>query len=400
MKKIKVLRIISRLNIGGPAINTILLTAGLDKDKFNTLLIYGRSGIEEGDMLYYAKENNIEPIFIPELKRELSFLQDLITFIKIFRIVKRERPDIIHTHTAKAGALGRSAGILYNFLNIFTSKKVRLIHTFHGHIFNGYFNMTKTKIFILIERLLALFTSKIITVSETIKEELIYFRISNKNKIKVIPLGLDLDNFLSIKTENNGPDFNIGIVGRLVPIKNHRLFLESASKVIEDNPGMMIRFKIIGDGELRKELEDYSYRLKISDSIDFLGWQKELTNIYSTLDIVALTSLNEGTPLSLIEAMASARPVVVTNVGGVKDLLGDKNNSILVEGCGFEILERGIIVKSKNSNDFASALTFILKNSDLRKGLSINAREFVSNKFAKERLIKDIESLYNYLIKY
>jgi len=395
MKKIKILRIITRLNIGGPAIHTILLTEGLDKSRFESLLVYGSIGKDEADMLYYAHQKNVKPYFIPELKRELNSFNDLIAFKKIYNIIKIEKPDVIHTHTAKAGAIGRLAGIIYNFLN--RDKRINIVHTFHGHIFNGYFSKFKAKVFILIEQFLALFTCKIITVSESVKNELVSLHISKGSKITVIPLGFELDKLLDILIRGNAIS-DIGIVGRLVPIKNHRLFLEAAAKVIADSLKIQLRFKIIGDGELRRKLEDYSHKLNIDRQVDFLGWQKDLVNVYADLDIVALTSINEGTPVSLIEAMASGRAVVATDVGGVKDLLGEEVNAGIKSDANFRVLERGIIVKSADAFSFASALIFILQNDTLRRDIGEVARRFVKDRFTKERLIRDIENLYNSIL--
>jgi len=397
MEKIKILRVIARLNIGGPAIHTILLTQGLDKSRFQSLLISGSVNKNEGDMFYYVAEKKIKPNLVPELKREIGFFNDIVAFKKLYNIIKIERPDIIHTHTAKAGALGRLAGICYNLIHLLKNKRIKLIHTFHGHIFEGYFSKFQTYLFILIERFLAVFTVKIITVSNSVKNELMALRICNDKKIEVIPLGLELENFLQIPIKDNSV-LNIGIVGRLVPVKNHRLFIEVAAKVIADNPKLQLRFKIIGDGELRKNLEAYSHQLNINRQVDFLGWQKDLVNVYTNLDIVALTSINEGTPVSLIEAMASGRAVVATDVGGVKDLLGEEVSSGIKSDANFRILERGIIVKPGDSFGFAAALNFILQNNALRKNILEKARNFVKEGFTKKRLIQDIENLYNRLL--
>lgn len=394
MKRIKILRIIARLNIGGPAIHTILLTEGLDKTRFQSLLVSGRVDKNEGDMSYYAAEKKVNPIFIPELRRKLGLAGDIAALTRIFKIIKAEQPDIIHTHTAKAGTLGRLAGILYNLLHYKSGKQVKLIHTFHGHVFEGYFGKFETRIFIFIERFLAIFTSRIITVSESVKNELIALGICKPEKINVIPLGFELEKFLEVPLKDK-PALNIGIVGRLVPIKNHRLFLEAASKVISDNPGIGLRFKIVGDGELRGALEEYSRKLNIDGQMDFLGWQKDLTQVYTNLDIVALTSINEGTPVSLIEAMASGRAVVATDVGGVRDLLGEEVNTGIKPDANFKVLERGIIVKPCDSFAFSAALNFILRNSAMRKNMAEKARGFAKERFTKERLIRDIENLYN-----
>lgn len=398
MGKIKILRIIARLNIGGPAIHAILLTEGLDKVRFDSLLISGSTSKDEGDMFYYAIKKNVKPHFIPELKRELNFFSDIITFRKIYNIIKKEQPDIIHTHTAKAGALGRLAGIIYNLLNFYSNKQIKLIHTFHGHIFKGYFSKFKSKIFILTERFLAFFTHRIITISESVKKELVSFHICKENKIIVIPLGFELDRFLSIPSRNDNSVLNIGIVGRLIPIKNHHLFLEAAARVIRNNPPMKLRFKIIGDGQLRQDLEIYTRILNIGTYVEFSGWQKDLVKVYSDLDVVALTSINEGTPVSLIEAMASARAIVATDVGGVRDLLGAEIDTGIRPKADFEILERGIIVKSGNAFSFANALSWVLQHNELMKDMGVFARDFVKTRFTKERLIKDIENLYNNLL--
>jgi glycosyltransferase involved in cell wall biosynthesis len=346
MKKIKILRIIARLNIGGPAIHTILLTEGLDKNKFESLLVCGSVGDSEADMLYYAIEKGVKPYFVPELKRELNLLNDIRAFRKIYNIINTERPDIIHTHTAKAGTLGRLAAIFYNLLN--RDRQLSFVHTFHGHIFDGYFGNLKTKVFILIERFLAFFTHKIITVSESIKNDLVVLGISS-HRIEVIPLGFELDRFLNICPRDNSA-VNIGIVGRLVPVKNHRLFLEAAAEVIKSISKNKPRFKIIGDGELRNELERYAHKLNINTYVEFLGWQKEPSAIYSDLDVVCLTSVNEGTPVSLIEAMASGRAVVTTDVGGVRDLLGNEVEIVSAIDTSFKILKRGIMVGPADSH--------------------------------------------------
>jgi len=208
MNKIKVLRIIARLNIGGPAIHAILLTDSLDNSKFETILACGNPGSSEGDMGYYAKERGVTPYIIPELKRKLSFTDDIRAFSRIYKLIAKEKPDIIHTHTAKAGTLGRSAGILYNLLHPFRKNKIILIHTFHGHVFVGYFSKFKSGLFIILERILACFSRKVITVSKSVKEQLLALHITQEDKIQVIPLGFELDNFLKV-SPRQGQDFNM-----------------------------------------------------------------------------------------------------------------------------------------------------------------------------------------------
>lgn len=383
MEKIKVLRIISRLNIGGPAIHTILLTEGLNHHRFTSVLVTGQTASSEGDMLYLAKERGIRTVIIPELMRNIHLLKDLIAFIKIYGLMIRESPCIMHSHTAKAGTLGRLAGVLYNLTR--SKRKCRLVHTFHGHVLEGYFGKARTTFFLWIERILGKFTDRIIVVSQKIKEDLLKLGIGNPEKIIVVPLGLELEKFLHISGPNNTDStLKIGIIGRLVAIKNHRMFLEVAKK-LKDEQKIKIKFFIIGDGELKNKLADYARDWGIQNDIIFMGWQNDLEKIYQDLDIVALTSLNEGTPVSLIEAMAASRPVIATDVGGIRDLLGDN--------------DRGILVRSQDTEEFAGKLKELLENKELREELGRKGRDFVKNIFTKERLIKDMELLYNNLFK-
>jgi len=382
MEKKKILRIISRLNIGGPAIHVILLSEALNRDGYKDTLVCGSVSDCEGDMKYFADDRNVIPLVIPELKRDISFKDDLTAFYKLYTIMRKERPHIVHTHAAKAGALGRVAAIL--------SGVPIKIHTFHGHIFDGYFSPVKAKIFLLIERFLALFTDKVITVSESVKEEIVNkLKVTKDSKCAVVMLGFELDRFLdsekargAFRKELSVPDgvILIGIVGRIVPIKNHRMFLDAAKILLDKSTGKKIMFVIVGDGELAGYLKDYSKNLGIDKSVVFTGWRKDLPHIYADLDIVTLTSLNEGTPVSIIEAMASARPVVATAVGGVKDLI--------VSGeCGF-------LVKREDAQDLADKIELLIKDSDKRTRFGYRARELVRNKYSKERLVGDIKNLY------
>ncbi|MEA1899614.1 MAG: glycosyltransferase [Thermodesulfobacteriota bacterium] len=268
-QKIKILRIIARLNIGGPAIHTALLTQGLDPDRFQSVLVAGKVSAKEGDMSYLADTYGIKPIIISELQREISIVNDAMCFFHILRIINKEKPDIVHTHTAKAGTVGRIAAFIHNLIY---GGKVRVVHTFHGHVFHGYFGRIMSTIFILIERILAKITDIVIAISESQKNELVNkYRIVRASKVRVVKLGFNLKPFLSSKDhpEESAQIFNpgksdfvadelkIGIVGRIVPIKNHKMFLESAKIFLEQNPSIKAFFLIIGDGELREELIAY-----------------------------------------------------------------------------------------------------------------------------------------------
>jgi glycosyltransferase involved in cell wall biosynthesis len=389
MKRTKVLRIIARLNIGGPAMHTIFLTEGIDKNRFQTLLVAGMVEKAEGDMSYLVEEKGIRPVIIPELGRTLNMRNDVIAFWKLFCLIKKESPDIIHTHTAKAGTLGRLGGMLYGLIS--GRKRCILIHTFHGHVLHNYFGRIKSTIFTWIERFLAIFTDKIVAVSENLREELIELKIGGPKKIVTIHLGLDLEKYLKI--QNNKPSLKdyktVGIIGRLVPIKNHKMFLDVARR-LKDMLGTMqkVKFLIVGDGLLRQDLENYAKRLGIEQDVSFLGWVKDLAKVYSELDIVALTSLNEGTPVALIEAEASARACVATDVGGVRNLLETVCQEV-------NLPSDRILIRSKDIEGFSKALSLLLNDSNLRERFGRAGRKFVKTKFTKERLIKDIEKLYN-----
>lgn len=393
-RNIKVVRIIARLNIGGPAIHTILLTEGLKKEPFDSILVTGTIDKDEGDMLYFAKTRNIQPIIIAQLQRKINLLNDTIAFIKIFLLLKRERPDIVHTHTAKAGTLGRLAGLLYNIVSL---KRSKLIHTFHGTVLEGYFGRLKTMLFVWIERILSYFTDKIVTVSETTKKELLSLKIGNPKKITVIPLGLDIEKLLSIRPHSQNSALRIGIVARLAPIKNHRMFLEAVKLFLRLKDALSgdCQFFIIGDGELRQELQIYALRLGLRDNVQFCGWQQELCNIYNLLDLVVLTSLNEGTPVSLIEAMSAARPIIATDVGGVRDLFFKNTDYSLQHSDKIRIYDNGILCSSSDVSGLAEALSLLAKNPQLREKMGNYGRAFAKNNFSKERLIRDIKSLYN-----
>ena len=402
MKKIKILRIIARLNIGGPAVHSILLTRYLINDRFDSILIAGMIGKSEGDMMYLAEANNIKPVLIKELGREISWNDDIIAFLKILRIVFKERPDIIHTHTAKAGTLGRTAGIIYNTIS---SHKAYLVHTFHGHIFNSYFSTLKTNLFILIERVLARFTDKIIVISKGQEKELSKrLNIKDKSKLELIPLGLDLSPFYEaekycglFKRELELDDDTklIGIIGRLVPVKNHRMFLDAVKKYKEiDNK--KVKFIIIGDGELGEELKKYSIDFGIKDDVIFTGWRKDLENIYSDLDMVVITSFNEGTPVSIIEAMAAGKPVIATDVGGVRDIFTPK---LEIRNSKFEIQEEGILINSNDSDSLSEGIDFLLDNPEMAKDMGKNGRVAVKERFDIQRLVNDMEKMYEKLLK-
>lgn len=382
-EKIKILRIITRINVGGPAIHTILLTGGLDPQRFTSILVKGREDVSEGNMLDLAREKGVQPVLVPTLQREVNLKKDWNAFWKIFWMIKKEKPGIVHTHTAKAGALGRLAAKLAGVPII--------VHTFHGHTFYEYFSQKEAGRYIRIERFLGSFTNRIITVSNRGREDLLKYRIGRPEKILHIPLGLELEKFLDCEKYRgefrkevgfSADDLLIGIVARLVPIKGHTYFLEAAKKILEKKPEA--KFLIVGDGELRKELEDYTAKLRIVNNVFWTGFRSDLPRVYADLDLVVLSSLNEGLPVTIIEAMSAAKPVVATDVGGVRELVIDGKT--------------GVVVPSKNSDALARGVINILSNSDRIKEMGKKARELAYPKYSIKRLIEDIENLYEQLI--
>ncbi|MCQ9207387.1 MAG: glycosyltransferase family 4 protein [Omnitrophica bacterium] len=388
MRKIKVLRIITRLNIGGPARHVTILSGGLESERYDSLLAYGSLEAGEGDMSHLAKGyDGIKSIFVPELVRKIDPLMDIKAFIKLFSLIKKEKPHIVHTHTAKAGALGRLAAIL-------AGVPIR-VHTFHGHVFYGYFGRVKGWIFLWIERFLAFFTDRIIAISEKQKEEIsTAYGIGDKARYTVIRLGFELEQFLhaeekkgKFRAECKFKEDNIliGIVGRLVAVKNHKMLLRVADRLRKDLSSELfnrIRFITVGDGPEKNPLIDYARSLGIESSVVFNGWAKNMDEVYADLDIVALTSLNEGTPLSLIEAAASSKPVITTNVGGVSDA---------VSGTDF-------LVEKDDDAAFALKLSELVKSRSKREEVGARGREYVTGKFSKENLIRETEKLYEKLL--
>ena len=406
----KVIRIIARLNVGGPAKHVVWLTSGLQDAGFNTLLVTGTVPEGEEDMSYFADEEGVRPLYFPEMSREIS-LQDAITVWKLFRLFLRERPDIVHTHTAKAGTVGRAAGFLYRWLTpaalVGKPRECKFVHTYHGHVFHSYYGRSRTRVFLAIERLLArMITDRLIVISKQQSVEIgEKFRVGRSEQIKVIPLGLDLRVFedhasrrARFRHELCIPDHTIliGIVGRLTEIKNHQMFLNVVSRLKSIDPKFRrqgeVRFIVIGDGALRETLEQQAYALDIDKDVIFVGGRKDPEYFYPALDLVALTSRNEGTPLTLIEAMANARPVVATNVGGVVDLLGD-----VVEDGPYQVCRRGIAVPPGDEEAFAAGLSRIIHDQSLRQELGERGLEFVEVNYSKERLFEDIKSLYQEL---
>lgn len=400
----KVLRIIARLNVGGPARHVVWLTRALNDGQYESRLVAGTVPPEEEDMSFFAAANGVEPVYIKEMSRELS-RNDGVSLVKMLGEMRRFRPDVVHTHTAKAGTVGRVAAFIYKWFTpgtlIGRPRTIKVFHTFHGHVFHSYYGTRKTKVFILIERILARFaTDRIIVISNQQFDEIHgTFGIGSKDQFAIIPLGIDLESLVAADIERSefreefGIDENaiaIGFVGRLTEIKNITMFIRGASRYLEAANAPPALFIVVGDGSQRSELEKEASRLGIEGSVVFAGNRTDVSRVYAGLDVVALTSLNEGTPLSLIEAMAAGRPVISTLVGGVADLLGAAER---LED-GIEIHERGIGIGSNDADTFAKALIYLAKSEELRKSLAGNGKKFVEEHYSKDRLIADIKELY------
>ncbi len=382
-EKTKIVRIFSRLNIGGPSIHVVLLSQEVNKN-FETILITGQVHPEEGDMSYLLnKKEGYRHIFIPELGRRIHIWNDCIAFLKVLKILFHEKPQILHTHTAKAGFLGRLAALLVGV-------PVR-IHTYHGHLFEGYYGKLGSSLIKWVEKILGLCTTQVIAISPKQKEDLQKFGILKAEKISVIPLGFDLASFErgdlhrdSIKQRLGIPlnKYCIGVIGRLVPIKNHSLFLRIAKCVLDERED--VHFLIVGDGISYETIYEEAKKLGILEHLSFLHWQRDLKPIYSILDIVLLTSLNEGTPVSLIEAEAHGVSVIATKVGGVEDV-------VLSEKSGY-------VVPLDDEEGFRDKIFLLLNNPDLRKRMGLCGKQFVFDHFGKKRLIRDMERLYQKLL--
>ncbi len=386
----RVLRILNRMAVGGPVLNATYLTRYMQPD-YETLLIVGEKESHEKSAAYLASQLGIPYTTIPGMGRSINLASDYTAYRQLKKVIASFRPDIVHTHAAKPGALGRLAAS--------ASGVPVIVHTFHGHIFHSYFNSLKTSFFIKTEQFLGKKSDAIIAISEQQKKELIDFKIAPEKKIHVVPLGFDLDRFHQDQEQKRkafrmefgvtDDEIAIGIIGRLVPVKNHYLFLKAIRHVL-DHSTKKIRAFIIGDGETRSDLEQMAREsgisfsteknLQHSDPLIFTSWRSDVDMINAGLDIICLTSYNEGTPVSLIEAQAANKPIVSTRVGGIAD--------IVKEG------QTGLLADVKEPAVFCDHLLRLVEDDALRIQLGSNSREHVLHRFSYQRLVSDMSALY------
>lgn len=379
----KIARAIARLNIGGPAIQAVLLTRELADAGHSTSLLVGNVPESEGSMEYLAEELGVRLVRIPRLSRDVSIFSDLRACWELYRWLRRERPDILHTHTAKAGALGRLAAF---------ASGTPCVHTYHGNVFEGYFSRKKTAAYLFIERLLARGTKRIIAVSPRQRDDLAdRFRVAPAARISTVRLGFDLSAFLTVAhrrfAEKNGcHPLVVGWVGRLTAVKDPLLFPKVAALCTG-----VSSFLMAGDGELRAQVEAEKRRLDLGDHLRLIGWQRDMVSIYGLVDILLLTSINEGTPVAAIEAMAAGCPTVLPDVGGVADLM----SGIPERRSGYCIFDNGILVARRTPETFAEALNWLASNPRRRERMGQVASAFAEQNFSKERLVNEIEEVYS-----
>ncbi|MGH2395796.1 MAG: glycosyltransferase family 4 protein [bacterium] len=379
---VKVCRVITRLNIGGPAQHVVLLVRRIDTNGWSSTLVAGLVDPHEGDMLDLAYASGLRPVVIPTLRNGANLAGDLASFVHLYRLFRRTRPDIVHLHLFKARLLGGLAARLAG---------VPLVaETFHGTLFEEYFSPPIRWVVVVIERLLARSMHAIVAISEQVARELVDLRVATRDKLTVIPLGLDLSRFseparpATLRVELSIAEHVplVGMVGRLVPIKGVSFFIAAAKQIVQQIPNA--HFVVIGDGPDRLRLERQVDEAGLRDHVRFLGWRKDLERLYPDLDVVVLSSMNEGTPVAIIEAMAAGRPVVASCVGGVPDVIEDGVT--------------GLLVPSKDPAALASAVVWLVTHAEARRRMGKAAREAVLPRFAAERLAADVEAFYRRLL--
>ncbi|RJR21267.1 MAG: glycosyltransferase family 1 protein [Nitrospiraceae bacterium] len=379
MKKIKIAQVITRLDWGGSPDIIRLVCKSLDPDRFDITLITGPSKNPSSMTENFLTEFKNRVITVPQLQRDVKPLDDIIALFRLYRLFRKEKFDIVHTHTAKAGALGRIAARL--------AGRAGVIHTSHGHNFYGYFGPAKSKLVIMAERFLTHFTDRITALTDLEKKDLSSYNVARPEKVDIINSGLELELYRNVKADKNGRRDKLGIksgsvlvgmVGRLEQIKGPGYFIEAAVSVAEKCP--QAEFLVVGEGSLRYKLESRCRELKISDRVTFTGWREDIPEILPGLDILVLPSLNEAVGRTLIEAGACGIPVVATKVGGIPEIVKD--------------METGILVPPGDADGLARALISLIEDNDKRQRMGEMARFWADDKFSASRMVASFSDLY------
>lgn len=398
----RILRVITRMNAGGPARHVAWASEGLAARGWETRLLTGEVAAGEDDLTAIADGRGVDLRRIPGLSREIDPLRDGAALARIVAAVREFDPHIVHTHTTKAGFLGRAAAFVVNATRR-RGDRIRAVHTFHGNVLSGYFPPVRERAFREIERLLAhRATDAVLVLSPQQRTEIVErFRVAPAEKVFLVPLALDLEPFATLpprgafRREMGFEDdaFVVGIVGRIAPVKNHEMFLRVAAKTLAAAP--RARFVVVGGGPAAPDLARLSRELGIDAAVRFAGLRTDLPQVYADLDAVVLTSRNEGTPLSLIEAMASGRAVAATDVGGVRDLLErDWTGSVQERRFEDSGSARGMLVAPGDVEGFAAALRRLESDAPFRRELGEAGRLYVQRHHALPRLLDDLEEVY------
>ena len=384
---VRVLRVIARLNMGGPALHVAYLTAGLAKRGYETTLVAGSLARGEDSMAFVADELGIEVERIEELHREISPLRDAVAIVRLARLIRRVRPHILHTHTAKAGAVGRLAALLAG-----DARPPIVVHTFHGHVLRGYFDPLRTAGFRLLERWLATKSTALVAVSPQVRDDLVSLGVAPRERFVVVRVGIELEQRVAAERDGRGesrrvlgigPDrFAVGWIGRMTGVKRTDDVLR-AFRRLRDR-GVDACLCMIGDGPDRPAVERRAHELGLMRDTFFLGYQEEVAPFYAAFDAMILPSINEGTPVSAIEALAAGRPVVATRVGGVPDVIREGEDGFLVEPGDVDAL--------------AERLARLAADPELRERLGTAGRARVIPRYSVERLVDDIDLLYRSLL--
>jgi glycosyltransferase involved in cell wall biosynthesis len=374
--------------MGGPALHVSYLSAGLRERGYETILVAGNVGQGEQSMAYVADDLGVPVVTIPHLHREISPVRDLLATIRLARIIRAERPAILHTHTAKAGAVGRVAALLAG-----RRRPPIIVHTFHGHVLRGYFGRLWTGVFRLLERVLARITDVLVAVSPEVRDELVAFGVAPATKFRVIRLGIELDERLSpdgaARAETRrvmgvaDERFVVGWIGRMTAVKRTDVVLESFRRLRDE--GVDAVLCMVGDGPDRHSVENLAGGLGIMRDSLFPGYQEDVGPFFAAFDVFVLPSGNEGTPVTAIEALASGCPVVATRVGGVPDVVTDGEDGFLVDPGDVEGL--------------AASLARLANDPALRARMGGAGRERMRSRYAVDRLIDDVDRLYRELLQ-